>query len=124
MFLDEDLWFLFRKPFHVRFVDICPEPCTFDFWVFDGVVAVEMFVSGHGTKGPANALNLPGFRHHQAVPLDSHLIFMTLPARFFVDPRTARIGKEFTAVSFGFVGFLFGSPLWQTMQPESAASGK
>ena len=88
--VDEDIRFHLTEACHVLTVRLAAQSFLRVVWVLDGVIGPAMAVAGQGAKGPTDALDFACFRHHQAGPLDFHLVRMALTARVFVDPRAAR----------------------------------
>lgn len=106
--VDKHVGLKLGQPFHVLTIFACPQSFAFVLRVFNGIVTVLMLVTRKRSKGPANALNLAGFRHHQAVPLNVDLLLVALSTGLRVNPRATWISKEILAtVSDGLVGSFF-----------------
>ena len=88
MAVHEDLRFERLQPLHVIAVQVRAPALRGVFRVLDVVVAPAVFVARQPAERPGRALDFAGLGHHQAVPLDAHVVFVALAARLFVDPGT------------------------------------
>ena len=101
LFFGENVRMFFGFHIHVRTVDFRADSFQRAGRVLKEIIGPAVVIALQRSKGPGSALDLAGFRHHQAGPLRAHPLLMALAAGSRIHPRGPGVCVKFIGPAHG-----------------------